>query len=220
MPVKNFPPIETADSEGLLALGGDLSIETLLLAYKSGIFPWPISQDLPTTWFSPDPRGILEYENIHISKSLKKFMKNTPYDIKFNTCFETVISKCSRSLNRTDNAATWITPEIKQAYIDLHKNKNAYCIETYYNNKLAGGLYGICIGEIISGESMFYEKTNASKIALISLMEFLYQHNVNWIDTQMITPVVKQLGGTEITREKFKKKLDFLNSKQQTVIPF
>lgn len=202
MAIADFPPVESADEHGLLALGGDLEVESLLLAYSRGIFPWPISKEYPLAWFSPDPRGILAFEKLHLSKSLRKFLKKNPYEIRFNTNFEAVILNCAR-VKRADNQGTWITDDIINSYIELHKNGFAYSIETYLENTLVGGVYGVCINRFYSGESMFHTADNASKVALVALLYQLNQKGIGWIDTQMVTPVVEQLGGVEIPRETY-----------------
>lgn len=206
MAIAQFPPIEMADEHGLLALGGDLEVESLLLAYSQGIFPWPISKEYPLAWFSPDPRGILAFEKLHLSKSLRKFLKKNPYEIKFNTNFEAVIMNCSL-VPRADNQGTWITQDLINGYIELFKQGYAYSVETYLDGNLVGGVYGVCINRFYSGESMFHTADNASKVALISLLYQLNQQGIGWIDTQMVTPVVESLGGVEIPRETYLKML-------------
>lgn len=206
MAIAGFPPVESADEHGLLALGGDLEVESLLLAYSQGIFPWPISKEYPLAWFSPDPRGILAFEKLHLSKSLKKFLKNNPYEVRFNTNFEAVIMNCAL-VKRSDNQGTWITDEIINGYIELYKRGFAYSVETYEDDHLVGGVYGVCINRFYSGESMFHKADNASKVALISLLYQLHQKGISWIDTQMVTPVVESLGGVEIPRETYLKML-------------
>lgn len=207
MAIADFPPVETADEHGLLALGGDLEIESLLLAYSRGIFPWPISNEYPLAWFSPNPRGILAFDKLHISKSLRKFLKNNPYEIRFNTNFESVIMNCAM-VARADNQGTWITQDIINSYIRLHKEGYAYSVETYLDGNLVGGVYGVCINRFYSGESMFHKADNASKVALIALLYSLNQQNIGWLDTQMVTPVVEGLGGVEIPRETYLKMLE------------
>lgn len=206
MAIAGFPPVESADEHGLLALGGDLEVESLLLAYSQGIFPWPISKEYPLAWFSPDPRGILAFEKLHLSKSLKKFLKNNPYEVRFNTNFEAVIMNCAL-VKRSDNQGTWITDEIINGYIELYKRGFAYSVETYEDDHLVGGVYGVCINRFYSGESMFHKADNASKVALISLLYQLHQKGIGWLDTQMVTPVVESLGGVEIPRETYLKML-------------
>jgi leucyl/phenylalanyl-tRNA--protein transferase len=207
MAIAQFPPIESADEQGLLAIGGDLEVDSLLLAYSQGIFPWPISKDYPLAWFSPDPRGILAFDKLHLSKSLRKFLRKNPYEVRFNTNFEAVIMNCAR-VKRIDQSSTWITQDIINSYIELHKLGFAYSIETYLDDRLVGGVYGVCINRFYSGESMFHLENNASKVALISLLYQLKQRDIGWIDTQMVTPVVESLGGVEVPRATF---LEILN---------
>lgn len=208
MAIIEFPPVESADEEGLLAIGGDLEVVSLLKAYSEGIFPWPISEDYPLAWFSPNPRGILRYEDLKISKSLKKLIKQKKFEVRFNQNFEAVIKACSHSKNRKGQTSTWITNEIINGYIDLHQAGFAYSAETYNSsNQLVGGVYGVALEGFVSGESMFYLESNASKVALIAIMEHLKTLGINWMDTQMTTPVVENLGGREIERTQFLKLL-------------
>lgn len=205
-----FPPIESASSDGLLAIGGDLTPETLYEAYKRGIFPWPITPETPLTWFSPDPRGILNFKNFHISKSFKKFLKKTHLTVSYNQRFEEVIRACA-TVQRSESPGTWITDDIIAGYINLFHEGGAYCVEVNNGDKLVGGLYGVCFGEIISGESMFHYETNASKLALYSLVNRLQTKGLSWIDTQMVSPLLETMGGIEISRAEFKIKLEKLN---------
>lgn len=207
MPILDFPPVDQADEHGLLALGGDLELESLLLAYSRGIFPWPISDEYPLAWFSPNPRGIIAFDKLHISKSLKKFLRKNPYEIRFNTNFEAVIMNCAK-VPRADNNGTWITEDIINGYINLHKNGYAYSVETYLEDVLVGGIYGVCINRFYSGESMFHTADNASKVALVALLYQLKQKNIGWLDTQMVTPVIESLGGLAIQREIYLKMLE------------
>ena len=205
-----FPDVETANEDGLLAVGGDLSILTLTEAYCHGIFPWPISEKYPLTWFAPNPRGILEFTNFKRPKSFEKFLKKTNYYAKFNQDFEEIIKNCA-NVKRKHETGTWINQDIINAYINMFHNGLAYCVGTYENEKLIGGLYGVCIGEIISGESMFFLKDNASKFALNHLIEHLNSIGLKWIDTQMVTPLVASFGGKEISRKVFMDKLKQLS---------
>ncbi len=208
MSILKFPPVESADESGLLAIGGDLEIDSLLLAYENGIFPWPISDEYPLAWFSPNPRGVLKFSDFHCSKSFKKFIKNTSYWVEYNQNFSQVIQNCATA-KRKDQDDTWITDEIIQSYIDFNSCGLAYSVETYDmidNQKtLVGGLYGVCIGNFFSGESMFYTQDNASKFALYSLMNKLHENGIEWLDTQMVTPIIKDLGGSEVRRSDFLK---------------
>lgn len=146
------------------------------------------------------------YDKLHLSKSFRKFLRNNPYEIKFNSNFESVILNCAR-VKRLHQESTWITDDIVSAYIDLYRAGFAYSVEAYREEHLVGGLYGVCINNFFSGESMFHTEDNASKVALVSLMYTLHQREIGWIDTQMVTPVVKALGGIEIEREIYLKML-------------
>lgn len=204
MPISNFPPIELADEHGLLAVGGDLEVASLLLAYKRGIFPWPINEDYPLAWFSPDPRGVIYTQNFHLSRSMKKVLRHSPYTVTYNRNFDQVILACRETHEKKQHGQTWITLEICHAYSQLHRAGHAYSVEVYDNqDKLVGGLYGVTLGGYISGESMFYRSANASKIALATLLMDCKENDIPWIDTQMVTPVVGSMGGVEINRSLF-----------------
>ncbi len=202
MAVLKFPPVHTADENGLLALGGDLEVSTLVLAYRSGIFPWPISHEFPLAWFSPDPRGVLDFSDLTINKRLMRYLKNSSLTFKANHDFATVIDHCGE-VPRSDQSGTWITDEVKKSYQDLFDEGLAYCLEAYDQGQIVGGIYGVCIDGIITGESMFHLVPNASKLCLIALMALLKRSGITWLDTQMVTPVVKSLGGKEIPRNDF-----------------
>lgn len=201
MPIVSFPPVDNADENGLVAIGGDLSVPSLELAYSQGIFPWPLNEGTPIPWFSPDPRGIIEYKDLHISKSLKKQLKKEDFEVRYNYDFPHVIQECAASRNR--NEQTWITSELLMSYIELFHHGHAYSVEVYQQNRLVGGLYGTCFNHFLSGESMFYKVSNASKIALVCLMEYLHSRGIKWLDIQMLTPVTKSLGGKFVSREKY-----------------
>ena len=196
-----FPDPASADKSGLLAVGGDLSPERLLLAYSSGIFPW-YSEDDPIMWWSPDPRMILIPDSLKVSKSLRQTINNKKFEIKFDTQFEKVISNCSKT-PRTDQDGTWITREMKQAYLSLHKLGFAHSVETYYQNELVGGLYGISLGKAFFGESMFFNKRDASKIALYFLVQKLKEWDFQLIDAQVETEHLKRMGARLVSRAEF-----------------
>ena len=202
MAIISFPSVENATEDGLLAFGGDLQLSSLLLAYKKGIFPWPISQEYPLAWFSPDPRGILRYKDLNVSSSLKKILKKNKFEVKFNHDFPSVITGCKEAHQRNGHS-TWITEEIILAYINLFFSKYAYSVETYLEGRLVGGIYGVRIGCLVTGESMFHIESNASKVALVHLMEHLKQFKIDWIDTQTVTPFIKTMGGTTILRKEY-----------------
>lgn len=198
-----FPHPSLASPEGLLAIGGDLDSETLIEAYSEGIFPWPLGEEYPLTWFSPDPRGILFFNELHIPHSLEKFIKKKSYTVHFNRNFSRVIEECAKSPHRKDGQKTWILPQMQKAYQKLHKEGFAFSVEIDYEGELAGGLYGVNLGFAIAGESMFYLQENGSKLALISLVKHLQTKNINWIDTQMVTEVTELLGARNISRDDF-----------------
>jgi leucyl/phenylalanyl-tRNA--protein transferase len=202
-----FPPVEEATEDGLVAIGGDLEIDTLIAAYTRGIFPWPISLDFPLAWFSPNPRGVLDFKEVHVSKSFEKFLKRNTYTVKFNTSFKEVIKGCAIAPRR-GQSSTWITPEIIQGYEKLFEHEKAYCVEVWDDRKLVAGLYGVIMGDFCSGESMFTKLPNASKLALYSLITHLESKGIKWLDTQMVTPVVEQFGGKYIPRDKFLHRLE------------
>lgn len=202
-----FPPIESATPDGLVAVGGDLKIDTLKEAYQKGIFPWPFSVEFPLAWFSPDPRGIIELNELHLSASFKKFLKKSPYHITFNQQFSQVIKNCA-TVHRKNQNSTWITPDIILGYQNLFEAGQAYSVEVWNENSLVGGIYGVMIGNFISGESMFSFESQASKFGLYKLLEFLKLKNIQWIDTQMVTSVVSQFGGKYISRKEFLDKLN------------
>jgi leucyl/phenylalanyl-tRNA---protein transferase len=208
MPRVVFPPVESANEDGIVAIGGDLSLEVLLTAYTQGIFPWPVSKEYPLCWFSLDPRGIIDFKNFKIPTSFKKKIKkfDAEIDIKFNTNFEAVIDHCKK-IKRTDQSTTWITDDIVDGYINLFHHGYAYSIEAYQDNVLSAGLYGVCIGDYFSGESMFHTISDLSKYCIYKLIETLKAKNIKWLDTQMVTPVVQSFGGSEIPRDEFMKML-------------
>jgi len=188
-----FPDPELANDDGLLAIGGDLSEERLILAYRNGIFPW-YNQYSPILWWALNPRMVLFPENFKVSKSLNRLIKKGAFTIKTDTNFEAVINHCAE-VPRRDDVGTWITSEMKRAYINLFKKGYAHSVETYLEQKLVGGLYGVSLGKIFFGESMFHLVNDASKIALFFLVEKLKSLNYKLIDAQMETQLIRNLGG-------------------------
>ncbi len=209
-----FPPLSAALSEpnGLVAIGGDLSATRLFNAYKQGIFPW-FSEGDPILWWSPNPRMVLFTHALKISNSLKKTLKKNHFEVRFNTCFRQVISACSNT-QRLDqhgqSAGTWISPEMIEAYCELHRLGYAISMESWLDNTLVGGCYGVKIGSMFYGESMFHHVTDASKVAFVNLVARLRQQGVEMIDCQMKTPLLHQFGGVEIERDLFIQKLNQL----------
>jgi leucyl/phenylalanyl-tRNA---protein transferase len=201
-----FPPVENATEDGLVAVGGDLEIDTIEEAYRRGIFPWPISVEFPLAWFSPNPRGILDFSDLHLSRSFEKFLRKNNFRATFNTAFPAVIRACARMV-RKNQPDTWITPQMIKGYEQLFLHGKAYSAETWHGEELVGGVYGVVMGEFVSGESMFMKEDNASKFALYALIKKLEASGIKWLDTQMVTPVVDQFGGKLISRENFLKKI-------------
>ena len=194
----NFPSVELADEDGVLCIGGNLNSETLCAAYHQGIFPWPIYEEFPVVWFAPPMRGVLFFDEFHIPKSAAKMLRREKYECRTNTAFEQVISHCA---NRPDG--TWITPDIIDAYINLHREGVAHSVETYFEEELVGGLYGVSWGKYFCGESMFHLRSGASKAALVHLVEYLKTRGIKWIDIQNISPLFELFGAREIPRAEF-----------------
>ena len=200
-----FPPVSSASIDGMIAIGGDLSVERLLLAYRSGIFPW-YNEGEPIVWYSPDPRMVLFPEKLKVSKSMRQLINKKIFNVTFNTHFNEVIANC-KIMNRNDQLGTWITDEMQKAYTKLHEFGVATSVEVWLDDKLVGGLYGIDLGTIFCGESMFSHVSNASKIAFIYLAEKLKSENYSLIDCQMYTSHLESLGAQEIPRSDFLKYL-------------
>ena len=200
-----FPPVEDAMSDGLLAIGGNLTPEKILFAYKKGIFPW-YEGDVPL-WWSPDPRFVLFPAELKISKSMKTLLKNNAFDFTINKSFSEVIENCSLA-ERPGQDGTWITAEIKSAYAALHQDGFAISAEAWVDNELAGGLYGVKLGKVFFGESMFSKISNASKYAFIKLVGHLQQQGLELIDCQVYTEHLETLGARMINRKEF---LELLN---------
>jgi leucyl/phenylalanyl-tRNA--protein transferase len=202
-----FPPVEHASPEGLLAIGGDLSSERLLEAYKLGIFPW-YSHGQPILWWSPDPRAVLCPSNFKISRSLKKNLRNRSYHITIDTAFEHVINRCAAPRRKEQTSGTWITPDMINAYLELHQLGYAHSVETWTGRTLVGGLYGVSLGAAFFGESMFSTQTDASKVALAHLLRLVQQWNFHFIDCQVPSPHVMRLGAEPVPRVRFLGELD------------
>ncbi|MCH9812854.1 MAG: leucyl/phenylalanyl-tRNA--protein transferase [Epsilonproteobacteria bacterium] len=194
-----FPNPRDASKEGLIAWGGDLNPNRILSAYRQGIFPW-YNEDDPILWWSPDPRLVLFFEDIKISKSLSKSLKK--YEVKFNTNFKAVIQKC-REFRLSQGENTWILEEVIDRYVEIHQLGFAMSAETYYEGELVGGLYGIVMGGVFCGESMFSLKSDASKVALVRLCDKLQEEGYDFIDCQVPSNHLKSMGAREISRDTF-----------------
>lgn len=197
-----FPNPRLADAEGLVAVGGDLSPARLLLAYRSGVFPWTTG---PATWWSPDPRAILELDAFHIPRSLARQLRSGRFRVTLDRCFAQVMERCAEP--RPDRRTTWITPEFIAAYTRLHALGHAHSVECWQGPDLAGGVYGVAIGGFFAGESMFHRASDASKVALFHLVRHLRERQFELFDIQMLTPITARLGGTNIPRKAYLERL-------------
>jgi leucyl/phenylalanyl-tRNA---protein transferase len=198
-----FPHPSLSDEDGLLAIGGDLSVERLLLAYENGIFPW-YEEGQPILWWSPDPRCILYPQNLKISKSMRKVLRKNIYHVTFDTCFRNIITMCGKL--RSGN--TWITEYMIESYCALHSLGFAHSVETWFGDDLVGGLYGVSLGKCFFGESMFSTMDNASKTALITLSQNLEKMGFHFIDCQMYTKHLESLGALSVPKDTFLKELE------------
>ena len=197
-----FPPLTEAltEPDGLLAVGGCLSTQRIINAYTQGIFPW-YNNDDPILWWSPDPRLIIFPEKLHLSRSLKKTLRKQTFQITFDTAFTRVIKACAAP--RSNEPGTWLLPDMQLAYCRLHKEGHAHSVEVWHDGKLVGGLYGIAVGQVFFGESMFHRKTDASKVAFVSLIQQLSLWGYQLIDCQIHTQHLVSLGAEEISRKQF-----------------
>ena len=202
----DFPPVESALEEpnGLLAAGGDLSVERLTKAYQNGIFPW-YEEGQPILWWSPNPRSVIFPEQLRVSRSLRKTLRKNRFQVTLDQDFEQVIRACSGP--RIDSQGTWITPEMINAYVELHRQGLAHSVETWLDGKLVGGLYGISLGRVFFGESMFSWESDASKVAFAHLCRQLHDWQFGLIDCQVPNEHIKSLGSVEIPLTEFKKLL-------------
>jgi len=196
----SFPPLEAASPEGLLAVGGDLSSDRLLSAYRRGIFPW-FSQGQPILWWSPDPRAVLYPAAMRVSRSLRRSLRKSEFSVTTDRVFSKVIARCAR--NRKDQDGTWITQEMQDAYIALHRLGFAHSVETWQAGELVGGLYGVSIGKAFFGESMFSRVSDASKTALVGLAKVLTHSGYHFIDCQIRSAHLDSLGAQSISRAHF-----------------
>jgi leucyl/phenylalanyl-tRNA---protein transferase len=207
-----FPDPRRAEAQpnGLLAVGGDLSVPRLLEAYAHGIFPWFDSDDHPPLWWSPDPRAVLQLNGLKVSRSLRRRLASDEYDVRFDTAFAAVVERCARSGDR--RYATWITDGMREAYVALHREGYAHAVETWHRGVLAGGLYGLSLGRMFFGESMFSERTDASKVALVHLVERLKAWDFLLIDCQVMNPHLESLGAVPMPRACF---LEYLSENRR-----
>lgn len=206
--IEKFPPISHADEDGLLAIGGDLEVGSLLLAYQKGIFPWPMEESEPLMWFAPPYRAILDFKNFKIPKRLKRDLNKMDFQFRVDQNFDQVVKECAKSKNRKGQDGTWIINKMIKAYIDMNEAGYGVSFETYNSqDKLVGGMYGVRIGNYFAGESMFYLESNASKFALINAVEYMKNTGATFLDIQMMTPLLEMFGAKEITRAHFMRRL-------------
>lgn len=214
-----FPPVDQADSEGLLAFGGDLSIERLLLAYSEGIFPW-YGPGCPILWWSPDPRFVLLPEEFHLPRSLRRVLKGDRFEVSMDQAFGAVIQACAFTprpgAGQVSVNSTWLVPDMLQAYIALHAAGHAHSIEVWEQGSLVGGLYGVALGQVFFGESMFHMVPEASKVALVYLVAHLRAHDFTLLDCQQNTAHMGRFGGKEMPRARF---IEYIKNGIQTPCP-
>lgn len=200
-----FPDPGLADESGLVALGGNFDPEVLLVAYASGIFPWP-SEELPYAWFSPDPRMLLRPSEIRISRSLARTLRRARFRVTFDTAFEAVIRECAE-VDRAGQGGTWISEELQSSFCELHRQGFAHSVETWLDDRLVGGCYGLALGAMFCGESMFHRESDASKVAFVALARRLEKWNFHFVDCQIHTDHLASLGAEEYPRAEFLRRL-------------
>ena len=201
-----FPPPSGASEEGLVAVGGDASPERLVLAYSQGIFPWPV-RGLPLLWFSPDPRFVLFLDRVHVGRSLRRTIRNNRFEIRIDQAFEAVIDACQAS-ERPGQDGTWITDELREGFLALHRRGYAHSFEAYEGDRLVGGLYGVSLGRAFFGESMFAIATDASKVAFVCALGHFLRWGFDFVDCQVHTDHLERFGAADIDREAFLDTLD------------
>jgi leucyl/phenylalanyl-tRNA---protein transferase len=194
-----FPDPSTADGDGLVGFGADLAPETLLHAYRQGIFPWP-HPGMPLPWFSPDPRGVIWLDGLHTSRSLRQRLRHSGWETTVDRAFEAVVAACAE---RYRPEGTWIIPEMRVAYVRLHRLGHAHSLEVWRDEKLVGGLYGVSVGGVFTGESMFHQATDASKVALVDLVDRLAEAGGRLIDVQLVTEHLASLGARPMPRSEY-----------------
>ena len=193
-----FPDPEKFDREGLVAIGGDLRPERLLLAYRSGIFPWYAEGYVPM-WWSPDPRALITPASLHVSRSLRRVLKRGDFELTWNRCFPRVMNECGRQRDE----GTWVIPEMVAAYTRLHERGSAHSLEVWDGTDLIGGIYGVQVGALFAAESMFHRRTDMSKVALVALVRSLFAAGTRLLDVQFVTPHLASLGAFEVPRSEY-----------------
>lgn len=199
-----FPPVESSDADGLLAIGGCLTTEWLLDAYRHGIFPWP-ADERTLAWWSPDPRAVIEFDAFHVPRSLARTIRRGEFEITADRDFAGVVAGCATAQARC--RATWITPSMRSAYVRLHDQGFAHSVEAWREGQLVGGVYGVSLGGLFAAESMFYRAPDASKVALVKLVEHVRRCGYVLVDIQQLTPHTARFGAREISREEYLQRL-------------
>lgn len=217
MPVREFPDPRSASPDGVLAFGGDLHPDTLLLAYRQGIFPWPV-EGLPLLWFCPPERAVLEFADLHIPRSLARARRLTALRFTIDAAFPAVMRACAAT-PRPGQDGTWITPQIFAAYMRLHRMGITHSVEAWDGERLVGGIYGVDVDGAFAAESMFYQEPNASKLALLYLVDHLREHGLDWLDIQVMTPHMKRFGATTIPRDVFLERLRRTRTRRLQLFP-
>lgn len=212
----SFPHPELANEDGILAIGGDLSVERLLIAYNNGLFPWYNPED-PILWWSPDPRFVLFPDELKISKSMRSYFNQRKFEVTFDTAFEKVIRNCKTQTRKGQVGGTWISEDMVNAYCNLYNEGYAHSVEVWKDEQLVGGLYGIALGKMFFGESMFSKENNASKVGFITLVKYLIAKDYQLIDCQQETTHLKSLGGKNIPRRSFLKMV--IENQEASTIP-
>lgn len=202
-----FPPAESADEYGVVFVGGRLTFDWILTAYRNGIFPWPVSFERRhvLAWFSPDPRAVLEFDRLHISHRLARRIRTGRFAVTFDQAFPQVVAACAAP--RSYESGTWITSDIKRAYCELYQQGMTHSVEVWEDGELVGGLYGLAIGGYFSGESMFHRTTDASKVAFVSMAQHLQARGFTLFDVQVMTPHLASLGAIDLSRREFLQRL-------------
>jgi leucyl/phenylalanyl-tRNA---protein transferase len=213
----DFRDPATASIEGIVAFGGSLSATNLVRAYRRGIFPWPIDEYI-LPWCCPEERAILEFKDLHVPRRLARVQRQSPFTFTIDQAFEVVIGFCA-NVERKEEAGTWIIPQMISAYCELHKKGYAHSVEAWEGNTLVGGLYGVDAGGAFSGESMFSYRANASKLALLYLIEHLQKRGLEWMDIQMMSPHMEALGAKSIHRSEFLKRLSLAQTRKLALFP-
>lgn len=201
MVISYFPPVDTADPTGLLCFGGDLEVESLILAYRSGVFPWPINRKI-LTWFAPPQRTVLFLSELRVGRSLRKARARGEFVFAINQNPRAVVEGCASAF-RPGQDGTWVTPEVQEAYLKLNSAGYMMTFEAYRDDRLVGGLYGVLIDRMFAGESMFHREPDASKLTFLFLCDYLKERGISWIDCQMLTPLFASFGAKEIPRAEF-----------------